>query len=103
MLKGHLHSVESLGTVDGPGLRYILFTQGCLLRCLYCHNPDTWKISEPSREVTVDEMVNEILPYKPYFDASGGGVTVSGGEPLLQMPFLEKLFAELKKMVYTLA
>lgn len=55
------------------------------------------KISEPSREVTVDEMVNEILPYKPYFDASGGGVTVSGGEPLLQMPFLEKLFAELKE------
>ncbi|HDB5785544.1 TPA: pyruvate formate lyase-activating protein [Staphylococcus aureus] len=97
MLKGHLHSVESLGTVDGPGLRYILFTQGCLLRYLYCHNPDTWKISEPSREVTVDEMVNEILPYKPYFDASGGGVTVSGGEPLLQMPFLEKLFAELKE------
>ena len=86
MLKGHLHSVESMGTVDGPGLRYILFTQGCLLRCLYCHNPDTWKINEPSREVTVDEMVNEILPYQPYFEASGGGVTVSGGEPLLQMP-----------------
>ena len=96
MLKGHLHSVESMGTVDGPGLRYILFTQGCLLRCLYCHNPDTWKINEPSREVTVDEMVNEILPYKPYFEASGGGVTVSGGEPLLQMPFLEQLFKELK-------
>lgn len=96
MLKGHLHSVESMGTVDGPGIRYILFTQGCLLRCLYCHNPDTWKINEPSREVTVDEMVNEVLPYKPYFDASGGGVTVSGGEPLLQMPFLEALFKELK-------
>ena len=96
MLKGHLHSVESMGTVDGPGLRYILFTQGCLLRCLYCHNPDTWKINEPSREVTVDEMVNEILPYQPYFEASGGGVTVSGGEPLLQMPFLEQLFKELK-------
>lgn len=96
MLKGHIHSVESMGTVDGPGLRYILFTQGCLLRCLYCHNPDTWKINEPSREVTVDEMVNEILPYKPYFEASGGGVTVSGGEPLLQMPFLEQLFKELK-------
>ncbi|EKU50162.1 pyruvate formate-lyase-activating protein [Staphylococcus massiliensis] len=96
MLKGHLHSVESLGTVDGPGLRYILFTQGCLLRCLYCHNPDTWEINRPSREVTVDEMVDEILPFKPYFDASGGGVTVSGGEPLLQAPFLTELFKALK-------
>ncbi|WP_436862603.1 pyruvate formate-lyase-activating protein [Staphylococcus caeli] len=96
MLKGHLHSIESMGTVDGPGLRYILFTQGCLLRCLYCHNPDTWQINAPSREVTVDEMVEEILTYKPYFDASGGGVTVSGGEPLLQMPFLTALFKALK-------
>ena len=76
MLKGRLHSVESMGTVDGPGLRYILFTQGCLLRCLYCHNPDTWKINEPSREVTVDEMVDEISSYKPYFDASGGGLSL---------------------------
>lgn len=74
--------------VDGPGLRYILFTQGCLLRCLYCHNPDTWKINEQSREVTA----NGIIPLKPYFDASSGGVTVSGGEPLLQMPFLAVLF-----------
>ncbi|SCS35108.1 pyruvate formate-lyase-activating protein [Staphylococcus caeli] len=96
MLKGHLHSIESMGTVDGPGLRYILFTQGCLLRCLYCHNPDTWQINTPSREVTVDEMVEEILSYKPYFEASGGGVTVSGGEPLLQMPFLTALFKSLK-------
>ena len=97
MLKGHIHSIESMGTVDGPGIRYILFTQGCLLRCLYCHNPDTWKINEPSRTVTVDEMVNEVIPFKPYFDASGGGVTVSGGEPLLQMPFLAALFKALKK------
>lgn len=96
MLKGHLHSIESMGTVDGPGLRYILFTQGCLLRCLYCHNPDTWQINASSREVTVDEMVEEILTYKSYFDASGGGVTVSGGEPLLQMPFLTALFKALK-------
>ncbi|PHK50825.1 pyruvate formate-lyase-activating protein [Staphylococcus edaphicus] len=96
MLKGHLHSIESMGTVDGPGIRYILFTQGCLLRCLYCHNPDTWQINSPYREVTVDEMVNEIITYKPYFDASQGGVTVSGGEPLLQMPFLTALFKELQ-------
>ena len=96
MIKGHIHSVESLGTVDGPGLRYILFTQGCLLRCLFCHNPDTWQIGEPSRDVTAEEMVQEILPYKPYFDASGGGVTVSGGEPLLQLPFLAELFKQLK-------
>lgn len=96
MLKGHLHSVESLGTVDGPGLRYILFTQGCLLRCLYCHNPDTWKINDYTRAVTVEEMVNEITPFKPYFDASGGGVTVSGGEPLLQIKFLTALFQSLK-------
>lgn len=96
MLKGHLHSVESMGTVDGPGIRYILFMQGCLLRCLYCHNPDTWKVNELSREVTVDEMVDEITSFKPYFEASGGGVTISGGEPLLQTPFVTALFKALK-------
>lgn len=97
MIKGHIHSVESLGTVDGPGLRFIIFTQGCLLRCLYCHNPDTWEIGEPSREATAQEMLEEILPFKPYFASSGGGVTVSGGEPLLQLPFLEELFKLLKE------
>ncbi|EGQ2751754.1 pyruvate formate lyase-activating protein [Staphylococcus pseudintermedius] len=95
MIKGHIHSIESLGTVDGPGLRYIIFKQGCLLRCLYCHNPDTWKVNEPSRTATADELVNEIVPYLPYFQASGGGVTISGGEPLLQMPFIEELFEKL--------
>lgn len=97
MLKGHLHSVESMGTVDGPGIRYILFMQGCLLRCLYCHNPDTWKVNSFSREVTVDEMIDEIISFKPYFEASGGGVTISGGEPLLQMPFITALFKALKE------
>lgn len=95
-MQGHIHSVESLGTVDGPGLRYIIFTQGCLLRCLYCHNPDTWKVNAPSRVATVDELVSEIIPYRPYFEASGGGVTMSGGEPLLQMPFVTALFKKLK-------
>ena len=97
MIKGHIHSIESLGTVDGPGLRYILFTQGCLLRCQFCHNPDTWEIGTPSREVTAEEMVEEIVPYIPYFNASGGGVTISGGEPLLQLPFIEQLFRRLKE------
>ncbi|WP_381418224.1 pyruvate formate-lyase-activating protein [Staphylococcus hyicus] len=92
MIQGHIHSVESLGTVDGPGLRYILFLQGCLLRCLYCHNPDTWKVNTPSRRATADELIHEITPYLPYFQSSGGGVTVSGGEPLLQMPFITELF-----------
>src|SRR5699024_9747556 len=95
MLKGHLHSVKRLGTVDGPGLRYILFTQGSLLRCLYCHNSNTWKINDYTRVVIVEEMVNEITSFKPYFDASGGGVTVSGGEPLLQIKFLTALFHSL--------
>ncbi|MGV3275323.1 pyruvate formate-lyase-activating protein [Staphylococcus sp. 11261D007BR] len=97
MMKGYIHSVESLGTVDGPGLRYIIFTQGCLLRCLYCHNPDTWNIKNASREATVEELTTEILPYQPYFSASGGGVTLSGGEPLLQMPFIKELFKSLKQ------
>ncbi|WP_342388204.1 pyruvate formate-lyase-activating protein [Salinicoccus bachuensis] len=96
MIKGNLHSVESLGTLDGPGLRYVLFTQGCVLRCLFCHNPDTWKMRGAARVVTAEEMVEEIRPYIPYFKASGGGVTVSGGEPLLQMPFLTELFKALK-------
>ncbi|MGN5883415.1 pyruvate formate-lyase-activating protein [Staphylococcus simulans] len=97
MMEGRIHSVESLGTVDGPGLRYIIFTQGCLLRCLYCHNPDTWGLTDAPRKATVDELVDEILPYRPYFSVSGGGVTVSGGEPLLQMPFIEALFQKLKQ------
>ncbi|GEP84846.1 formate acetyltransferase activating enzyme [Staphylococcus piscifermentans] len=95
-MEGRIHSVESLGTVDGPGLRYIIFTQGCLLRCLYCHNPDTWNLTDAPRKVSAEELVAEILPYRPYFSTSDGGVTVSGGEPLLQMPFLELLFQQLK-------
>ncbi len=95
-MNGFIHSVESMGTVDGPGIRFIIFTQGCQLRCLYCHNPDTWSIKD-GREVTVNEMMNEILAYKSFMDASGGGVTVSGGEALIQMDFLTELFIECKK------
>lgn len=94
--KGRIHSIETCGTVDGPGIRVVLFLQGCHLRCKYCHNPDTWNMCN-GKEITVKEAVEEILKYEPYMRKSGGGVTVSGGEPLLQAEFLEKLFKELKK------
>jgi pyruvate formate lyase activating enzyme len=97
MMIGRIHSVETCGTVDGPGLRYVIFMQGCLLRCQYCHNPDTWS-RDKGRHVTVQELVNDIESYLPFFQASGGGVTVSGGEPLLQVDFLTELFIELKKI-----
>jgi len=96
MVTGRIHSVESFGAVDGPGLRYVVFTQGCLLRCQYCHNADTWKIGN-GKEMTVQEIMDDVLSYLPFFKASGGGITVSGGEPLLQMDFLIELFKECKK------
>lgn len=96
-MKGRIHSIETCGTVDGPGLRYVIFMQGCLLRCQFCHNPDTWKMTD-GKEVTVQELVNDIESYLPFFQASGGGVTVSGGEPLIQTKFITELFKELKKL-----
>ncbi len=87
---GRIHSVETCGTVDGPGIRFVVFTQGCPLRCLYCHNPDCRAV-EGGRTVTVDELVSEILRYRAYLTASGGGVTVTGGEPLLQPEFVAEL------------
>lgn len=91
---GRIHSVETLGTLDGPGLRYVLFLQGCELRCKYCHNPDTWN-KKGGRLATVEEMVNDILKYKVFI--KDGGVTLSGGEPLLQPEFCRELIRELKK------
>ena len=90
-----VHSLQSLGTVDGPGLRYVVFLQGCPLRCAYCHNPDTW---DPAGGAVMDteELVEKILRCRPYFGAEGG-VTVSGGEPLLQAGFVTQLFARLKQ------
>lgn len=93
---GKIHSIETLGTVDGPGIRYVLFTQGCLLRCQYCHNADTWEL-DAGKQITVPEIMNELLTYLPFIQPSGGGITVSGGEPLLQIPFLLELFKECKK------
>ncbi|WP_453991694.1 pyruvate formate-lyase-activating protein [Bacillus nitroreducens] len=96
-MNGRIHSIETCGTVDGPGLRYVIFTQGCLLRCQFCHNPDTWKLNK-GKEMSVQEIIHDIKTYLPFFQASGGGVTVSGGEPLLQLEFLIELFKECKKL-----
>ncbi|MCL2838637.1 MAG: pyruvate formate-lyase-activating protein [Oscillospiraceae bacterium] len=93
---GKIHSIETCGTVDGPGIRYVIFMQGCHLRCLYCHNPDTWDINNYSKELTVGEIMEDILKYRSYFQASGGGVTLSGGEPLLQKEFAAALFKACK-------
>jgi pyruvate formate lyase activating enzyme len=90
---GHIHSFESFGTVDGPGIRFVVFMQGCPLRCKYCHNPDTWLAG--GTEYTVDEVKNRILRYRNYF-SDNGGVTVSGGEPMLQKEFVTELFTSLK-------
>lgn len=94
--KGRIHSFESFGTVDGPGIRFVLFMQGCALRCQFCHNPDTWDTTT-GRVLTVDDVIAEIEPFIPYYKASGGGVTFSGGEPSLQAPFLAALGRELKR------
>lgn len=84
-MKGRIHSIESLGTVDGPGIRCVVFFQGCALRCRYCHNPDTWN-REWESEMDSEEVVRKILRFQPYFGEEGG-VTLSGGEPLLQPEF----------------
>lgn len=88
---GKIHSIETFGTVDGPGIRFVVFMQGCTLRCKYCHNRDTWD-PHIGKDISADELVNEILRYKSYMDNSGGGVTVSGGEPLLQAEFVTRTF-----------
>ncbi len=91
---GKIHSKESFGTVDGPGIRYVLFMQGCPMRCLYCHNPDTWKIGG-GEDVTVDEVISEYKKNEPFY--KNGGITVTGGEPLLQVDFLIELFRRAKE------
>lgn len=91
-----IHSFETFGAVDGPGIRFVIFMQGCSLQCKYCHNRDTWDIHSGT-SYTSNELLKKILRYKNYFLSSGGGVTVSGGEPLLQYKFLIELFTLLKK------
>ena len=93
-MTGRIHSYESFGTVDGPGIRFVIFFQGCPMRCKYCHNPDTWEAGG-GREVSAEDVVKEALKYKSYFGQKGG-VTATGGEPMLQLPFLTELFSRLK-------
>lgn len=92
-MTGRIHSFESFGTVDGPGIRFVTFLQGCPLRCQYCHNPDTWEAG--GTEYTAEEVAKRALRYKNYFGDTGG-VTVTGGEPLLQIDFIIELFTLLK-------
>lgn len=90
-VSGYIHSIETCGTVDGPGIRFIIFTAGCPLRCLYCSNPDC-RYLENGKQVSVDELITDIQKYTSYMNASGGGVTVSGGEPLFQSQFVTEIF-----------
>ena len=92
-MEGFIHSFESFGTVDGPGIRFVVFMQGCPMRCKYCHNPDTWRFGA-GKKYTAADVFKEILKYKSYIKS--GGVTVSGGEPLLQAEFIAELFRLLK-------
>lgn len=94
-LTGKIHSFQSLGTVDGPGVRFVVFMQGCGLRCHCCHNPDTWDING-GKSYSAESVLEKVLRYREYF-SSDGGITVSGGEPLLQAEFITNLFGLCKE------
>lgn len=90
--KVKVHSIESFGAADGPGVRFVVFLQGCNMRCKYCHNPDTWNINtEIGEEMTAEQLIAKAIKYKPYWKELGG-ITVSGGEPLLHIDFLIDFF-----------
>lgn len=95
MTEGFIHSVETMGTVDGPGLRYVLFLHGCPFRCLFCHNPDSWAVV-PQIKKSPEEILKDVLKYKDFFMFSNGGLTFSGGEPLMQPKFLKEMISLLK-------
>ncbi len=99
---GRIHSLESFGTVDGPGIRFVVFMQGCPLRCQYCHNPDTWEVYKGT-EYSATQLVDEILKYKSFMEYSGGGVTFTGGEPLLQAEFILDVAKHLKNKGISIA
>lgn len=94
-MTGRINSIQSLGTVDGPGVRFVVFLQGCNLRCRCCHNPDTWDTAG-GKECSAEEIVNKACRYKEYF-GSEGGITLSGGEPVLQAEFATEIFEKCKK------
>ena len=96
-MKGYIHSIETTGTVDGPGLRYVVFLQGCPLRCQYCHNPDTWTLGNESNSKVMEakDIINDYHRYKNFLKK--GGLTVTGGEPLMQIDFVTQLFMLAKK------
>lgn len=95
MVQGRIHSTESFGSVDGPGVRFLIFTQGCAMRCRYCHNADTWN-TDGGTLMTADELLDKAERYRAYW-GKNGGITVSGGEPLLQIDFLIELFTKAKQ------
>ncbi len=95
MQKGNIHSIETFGSVDGPGIRFVIFLQGCHMRCRFCHNPDSWS-TKPNNLMTADELLDKAERYRDYW-GDEGGITVSGGEPLLQLDFLLELFAKAKQ------
>lgn len=100
-MKARIHSFETFGTVDGPGIRFVIFMQGCALKCKFCHNRDTWDLCS-GMEYTLEELIAKIERYKNYYIPSNGGVTISGGEPLLQQDFLIELLTALKsKNIHT--
>lgn len=92
---GKINSIQTLGTLDGPGVRFVVFMQGCPLRCAYCHNPDTWNFND-GMEYTAEDIFKKVLRYKSYFGETGG-ITVSGGEPLIQSAFVRELFTMCKE------
>lgn len=94
-MEGYIHSIETMGLVDGPGIRTVIFFQGCSLRCSYCHNPDTWEVNK-GKKMSVTELVSKAKRYKPYY-RDNGGVTISGGDPLMQIDFLIELAKALKE------
>lgn len=93
-MEGYIHSTETFGSVDGPGVRFIIFTAGCPMRCQFCHNPDTWKM-DAGEKIDTDTLLKKALRYKSYWK-NDGGITVSGGEPLMQIDFLLDLFKKAK-------